>query len=153
MNTTTTCLSCNISVAPIYLAQNQTCVSTCPSPLVVDGTVCSPCSSPCNTCSLVKTNCTSCLNGTFLSAVQNGTCLSICNQNYFGNTTTLLCQLCSSITGLNCNNCLNSTHCITCNTGFVFFTLNSSCLAQTPEGYTNISGIAVACTANCSQCS
>jgi hypothetical protein len=89
VNTTTTCLSCNTSIAPIYYALNQTCVSSCPSPLVVDGTICSSCASPCNTCSIIKTNCTACLSGKYLSMILSGTCLTVCDQYYFGNATTL----------------------------------------------------------------
>jgi hypothetical protein len=150
INTTSTCLSCNSTIAPIYLAQNQTCVNSCPAPLVVDGSNCSACVSPCSTCSVVKTNCTSCVNGTYLSLLTNGTCLTICDQFYFGNTTTLQCQSCTTITGLNCENCIDSTRCKTCDTRFVFYSPNSSCLSQTPSGYTNISGIAVECVSNCS---
>lgn len=127
-------------------------MNTCPSPLVVDGSVCSSCASPCNTCSLIKTNCTSCVNNTFLSMVLNGSCLNKCEQYYFGNITTLQCQTCSSVAGLNCKNCLNSSACITCDLGFVFFDVNKSCLSQAPSGYTNISGVAVICTNNCSEC-
>lgn len=152
INTTTTCLSCNLSLAPIYYAQNMTCVNNCPSPLVVDGSNCSTCASPCNTCALTKTNCTSCVNGTYLSMVLNGTCLTKCDNYYFGNATTLQCQLCTTIPSLNCQNCLNETTCITCDVGFVFFSPNSSCLANAPSGYANISGIAVACVSNCSEC-
>lgn len=65
----------------------------------------------------------------------------------------MTCQLCSSVIGLNCNNCFNSSVCITCNPGFVFFNFNSSCLSQTPVGYVNMSGVAVSCTSNCTQCS
>jgi hypothetical protein len=130
----------------------MTCVSTCPSPLVVDGTNCSACASPCNTCSIAKTNCTSCINGTYLSIVLNGSCLTKCDKDYFGNATTLQCQSCSTVPSLNCKNCLDETRCITCDVGFVFFSLNSSCLPNTPSGYTNVSGIAVACVSNCSEC-
>jgi len=150
------CLSCNSSVAPLFIASNQTCVSACPTPLVSDNnnTLCVPCSSPCNTCSQVKTNCTSCLNGTntYLSAVTIGMCLSSCEQYYYANITTLICDACSSVKNLNCSNCLNSTYCITCNIGYVMFLPSHSCLAQTPNGYLNISGIAVACNSSCSGC-
>lgn len=132
VNTSSTCVTCNLSIAPLFYSPNQTCVSSCPVPFVPDNnTICVSCSSPCNTCSQTKTNCTSCLNGTntYLSAVTIGLCLSICDQYYYANTTTLTCESCSSVPNINCSNCLNQTYCISCNIGYVMFLSNHSCLS------------------------
>ncbi len=64
----------------------------------------------------------------------------------------MVCQACSSVVGLNCSNCYNSTYCISCDTGYVLFTANHSCIDYVPIGYANISGIAVPCSSNCSRC-
>jgi len=156
-NTTSTCLSCNPAVAPLFVAANSSCVAACPTPLVSDNnnTVCVSCQSPCSTCSLVKTNCTGCLasTNTYLSGVTAGACVSSCEQFYFANATSQKCQGCSTVVNLNCNNCFNSTYCLSCDPGYVLFTPNHSCLSNVPSGYINISGIATACTNNCTECS
>lgn len=111
------------------------------------------CSAPCFSCSLTKTNCTSCLSGSYLSQISPNTCLTTCETFFYSNATSGLCEACSGVAGLNCNNCFNSSYCITCDSTFVLFTPNRSCLSFVPSGYVNISGIATACTNNCAECS
>ncbi len=50
------CIGCS-GTAALY---NGTCVTVCPSPLVIYNGVCSICSTTCLTCSITYDNCTSC---------------------------------------------------------------------------------------------
>jgi proprotein convertase subtilisin/kexin type 5 len=81
----------------------------------------------------------------------NNRCQSTCPQFYYANLGIGACSLCSSVTGLNCNNCASVSICISCNTGYVL--LNQTCLNYVPNGYVNISGVAEPCTGDCSTCS
>lgn len=108
------------------------------------------CQNPCLSCFVLVTNCTSCNTSTTTPYLFNNICLSACPQYYY-NTSNGYCYSCAAL-GIRCSNCINSTTCSTnCDIGAVY--LNGNCLATTPDGYVNISGIAQPCTNNCSTCS
>lgn len=50
-----------------------------------------------------------------------------------------------------CKNCSSPTVCLSCDPGFVL--LGYNCLSTVPDGYLNISGIAVPCDGECQTCS
>lgn len=69
---------------------------------------------------------------------------------YYKNIGSGICSLCSSVVGLNCNNCSTASVCKSCNLGYVLF--NGSCINYVPTGYVNISGVAVVCKGDCATC-
>ena len=80
----------------------------------------------------------------------NNDCLSVCPDLFYPNSFSI-CLSCSELSGRNCKNCSSPTVCLTCDLGFVF--LNNNCLDKTPDGYLNISGVAVPCEGDCETCS
>ncbi len=68
-------------------------------------------------------------------------CLRLCPNFYYSDTFGN-CLSCNSL-GIGCKNCSTPTICLSCDPGFVL--LNSQCLSTVPNGYLNISGIAVPC--------
>lgn len=51
---------------------------------------------------------------------------------------------------MGCKNCSEPTVCLSCDPGFVL--LNGRCLSAVPDGYLNISGVAVPCEGDCATC-
>lgn len=134
------------------------CLTSCPNKtLSTDNVTCQQCTSPCLTCVSTLTQCLTCIQNYYLSSISpHQTCVSTCEQFSFPNTTSLKCQLCSTILSLNCYNCSSSTKCNECDdpakSSYVYFRWNYSCLAVTPNGYVNISGLAEQCINNCMEC-
>lgn len=128
---------------------------------------CENCYSNCYTC-LNATFCTLCSTGYYLLSIAGNSfneCLNICPLGYFEfidatNTLAPACIACSS----NCNECLNATYCISCQSNYYLFTAenvntatNVSCVSTCPSGYANptvISGTGMCslCGANCVAC-
>lgn len=144
---TTTCTSCT---SPLLLYLNQ-CLINCPAPLVPKNGTCGSCDPSCLTCQTDPFNCTSCNTATSLAYLLNNRCLSSCPTFYYKNIGAGLCSLCSSVTGLNCKDCSSVSTCNVCDTGFVLY--NSTCINYVPNGYVNISGVAVVCKGDCATCS
>ncbi len=111
------------------------------------------CISPCIFCSRTPTNCTSCNQSSLTPFLIGNTCTSTCPLFYFSNSTSGICQSCSSVINLNCSNCINATNCNSCDPGYVLITTTMICTSSVPAGYVNISGVAVACQGNCNTCS
>jgi hypothetical protein len=88
-NLSTLCLSCH----PFTFLANTTCLSACPdAQMFVDANqTCQPCSTSCNTCSMEAANCTSCPSSSNASLLFNGSCLSVCPQFHYPNSTAHLC--------------------------------------------------------------
>lgn len=146
--TTATCTSCT---SPLVFYSGS-CQSSCPSggTLAPFNGICTPCDSTCLYCNVTITNCTSCgLSSSYPYLVGNK-CLSACPEKYYNISLTGQCVSCATA-GINCVNCSSASTCLSCDLGFVFF--NSTCLGYTPSGYVNISGIAMACTGDCKECS
>lgn len=113
------------------------------------GSVCVRCDGSCLTCSITTTNCTSCvINGTN-PYYYNFMCLTVCPDFYYANTF-YNCLSCDAL-NMGCKNCSDPTVCVSCDPGYVL--LNSRCLTTTPDGYLNISGVAVPCEGECATCS
>lgn len=112
---------------------------------------CGPCDSSCLTCVEDPFNCSSCNTSSPLAYLLNWRCLSACPETYYRNIGLGACSPCSSVVGLNCNNCSTVSTCLSCNSGYVL--LNASCLNYVPVGYVNMSGVAVPCTGDCASCS
>lgn len=135
-NTTTTCTSC---VSPLLLYQNQ-CLSTCPTPLVSNNYTCAACDTNCLTCINDIFTCTSCDGLSSNKYLYNSKCINKCPTSYYENVGQGVCTLCSSVVGLNCNDCTSVSTCNKCNAGYVLY--NRTCLNYVPSGYVNISGVA-----------
>ena len=115
------CSKCRTSVGltPYYKWLNATnCTTTCPTGQFVSGTVpnsCSGCDPGCSACAVLSTNCSvdSCNSGYFYHAV-NSSCLTVCPNNYYANTTTQRCTQCDP----GCALCYGSgyTACTKCQT-------------------------------------
>ena len=134
----------------IYLNQ---CRTFCPSPLVPQNGTCGPCdlNSNCKTCSNNPFNCTSCDNNSTNAYLLNNLCLSSCPETFYMNIGAGLCSLCSSVLNLNCRNCSSFSTCNTCDIGFVLHM--RTCLNYVPNGFVNVSGIAIPCSGDCLTCS
>lgn len=143
----TNCTSC---VSPLLIYQNQ-CRTTCPSPLVPQNGTCGACDLSCLTCSNQPLNCTSCNTASLIPYLYNNHCQSTCPQGYYKNLGLGACSLCSSVIGLNCNDCASVSTCNICNPGYVL--LNQTCLNYVPNGYVNISNVAQPCIGDCQTCS
>ena len=79
-----------------------------------------------------------------------GSCITSCNNTYYGDLVDGMCKLCSTL-NINCNNCSSQTTCYSCNTGFMLY-LNT-CISTPPLGYYNNGGVATLCDSNCATCS
>lgn len=145
---TTYCLSCT-STSAFY---NNSCYSTCPAVnLYISNQTCLLCDNICASCTGSSNNCTSCNLTSNNTHLLNNTCLSICPDFYYSNITTSDCLLCNSL-NIGCTNCSSSTTCNSCDTGFLYFGVNSSCLNSTPTGYFNINGTLYSCNSSCNTC-
>ena len=106
-----------------------------------------------STCSIQFDNCTSCdINSpTSNFYLLNNSCIENCPTFYYTDNLTASCILCSTLTSRNCDDCASNRQCNSCNGDYVLF--NNSCVATTPVGYVNISGVAQPCTGDCATCS
>lgn len=148
--TPTVCLSClpSPNTYNVYFAQNNTCLSSCPSTYFLNATVCSTCISPCVTCNS-SSFCFSCANNSFFYSANN-TCLGQCPSGYYNNTATYNCTLCSQP----CSTCLSSSLCTSCSSGFLsnYTCVNSSACPNTT--YPNATTMTCStCSSPCSTCS
>lgn len=128
---------------------NSTCVTVCPSPLVINQGACANCDTSCLTCSISYKNCTTCNTSSTFKYLLNNKCLAVCDELYYPDIINGVCKLCSTL-NIGCDNCSSTSTCYSCNVGYVF--LSSKCYNYVPIGYVNISGIAVACTGDCATC-
>jgi hypothetical protein len=150
------CATCSVTSSNCTACANGTayynfnCVSSCPSGMVIQSNTCVNCDTPCSTCSNSSNNCTACDSSTSTPHLLNNSCYSSCPQRYYNDSATGSCLLCSLLS-LNCDICYNSTACVSCNTGYIFF--SNTCLLTAPPGYVNISGQALPCTGDCGTCS
>ena len=117
---------------------------------------CVACNSPCDTCAGTQDNCTSCLSATSTPFLLINSCVAGCPGMYFNITTAGVCISCKDYPNLHCDFCLYSGGQIvcssTCNTGYIYFSSNQSCISSLPSGYVNISGTAYQCDAQCKEC-
>lgn len=151
---TGTCLWCTDSVNCTKCVVNtwlyqSSCSSTCPSTYYNDSSgVCLSCVSPCATCT-TNTSCITCKSTFFF---YSSSCLnaSDCPSTTFANTTSNKCDPCGGL----CVTCLynSSTSCLSCTTGYLYFSSNNSCLLLCPDTYFNNSGICTGCTGLCGNC-
>lgn len=107
------------------------------------------CDPECATCHSDTSNCTSCFTGSALPYYYENQCLDVC-PNFYYTDTFKKCQSCA-ILGIGCKNCSSPTACLSCDPGLVLLTNN--CLDYVPDGYLNISGVAVPCEGDCETCS
>ena len=59
------------------------------------------------------------------------------------------CLFCGDL-NIGCEDCYGVDNCSSCDAGLVL--LDYQCLNSTPDGYVNISGVAVACEGDCLTC-
>jgi proprotein convertase subtilisin/kexin type 5 len=130
-STSSDCLTCiNVTSAGITTvffkyAGNNSCIQTCPIGTIPNSSInnCDSCQVGCAVCSLNAANCTQC---SIVSAVKyfltlsSNSCVTVCPDDSFGNTTNLLCY---------CE----------------YFMLNGRCLAKCPSGYVGIVGNVSTC--------
>lgn len=148
------CIDCNLSCATCSVTVNNctscpnntallnhTCVEACPSNMIIISNVCTICDIKCLTCSILVTNCTSCNASTYPYLYENQCLQDKCPDFYYPNSFNV-CLSCASL-NIGCKNCSNPTICLSCDAGYVL--LNTKCLSSVPEGYLNISGVAVPC--------
>jgi hypothetical protein len=76
---TTNCTACS-TTAVFY---QNTCLFTCPSPLVIYSGTCTPCSTICLTCSITYNNCTSCDPTGSYPFLLNFACIAVCPTFYY----------------------------------------------------------------------
>lgn len=152
----------NSTAADVYYKDiySSVCNLTCPDGQFISSTkqnVCVLCSSQCVTCFGIASNCTSstCLANYFFL---NGSCLSVCPDNYYPNSTVWQCQQCSS----GCQSCFGSglTQCTKCNlfnstTQYYLEIGGNTCgptcnLGEFPSPLTKLCTF---CNAACSNCS
>lgn len=154
-NCSAACLQCSVTVtnctacAASKFLYAGACYSTCPGNLIPIGSSCVSCDTSCRTCSVTVTNCSSCFTNSSLSYYYGHMCLGACPDFYYSDSF-FVCQSCDSL-NMGCKNCSSPTACLSCDSGFVLLSLR--CLNQTPAGYLNISGVAVACEGDCATCS
>ena len=149
----TNCTSCH---AHTYL-YNNSCSSTCPSPLVPDDPTlsCVSCDSSCKVCDFIKNNCSACDTNSsfpfliFSVSTSSGTCNSSCPSLYYGHLVDGLCKLCSTL-GIGCADCASQTTCNSCDAGLVLYL--SACLSGAPPGFYDNNGVASQCDLNCATC-
>ena len=150
VGSTTNCTAC--TAPKVYY--NGSCADSCPpgGNLAPDSGVCTACNSICLTCSNTITNCTSCNTSSANPYFVNNTCLSSCPILFYNISSTGQCVSCVSA-NINCINCSSVSTCLSCDTSFIYFAANKSCLSTAPNGYVNISGVATLCNSNCATCS
>jgi proprotein convertase subtilisin/kexin type 5 len=145
---TTICQSC---LSGYYLYQSS-CVITCPNlyyQIVTQSNngLCSPCLLPCANC-LSSVLCLTCQTG-FLSKLQNNTCLTLCEDNYFGNFTDHTCVKCLSP----CLTCTSATSCLMCLPSVTNNLLQgNTCVSVCNSGYYNQSMMCLPCLYPCITC-
>ena len=155
INCSSTCSYCSIIPTNCTTCPNSKylydggCYTTCPNNLIPINSICVSCDDSCKTCSILTTNCTSCYsNGTYLYFYSN-MCLAVCPNFYYSDSFNV-CNSCDLL-NIGCKNCSSPTICASCDPGYTL--LNFRCLNSTPDGYLNISGIAVPCEGDCATCS
>ena len=116
------------------------CLTSCPAGYFADNltSICVLCPPTCSLCTSLS-NCTVCATGYTLSSTYQ--CVS---------TTPSQCTV------PNCISCLWSTssslqNCSQCISGYSLH--NGACVTVCPEAYYSVSGLCVACSANCLNCS
>jgi hypothetical protein len=115
------------------------------------------CSDFCTSCyGTSSTNCYSCknLSGT-IYVLSGNSCATTCDTGYFIPSTDPTTQVCKNC-DVSCLKCtLNSTNCLVnqCNIGYIYFSINSTCLNPCPNGYYNNSGVCNQCVSMCLTCS
>ena len=102
------------------------------------------CTLPCRTCPTLEPNtCNDCYTNTTLVSNRiylNGTrCVSFCENGYFVNNVTNICDKCTST----CFTCSNFTYCLSC-TGVLLF-YDNSCLVACPSGYYGFNSKCILC--------
>ena len=138
---TNNCLTCASSAIcqsclPTYFLYQSTCISACPKGYFPNpsanssiGGTCSSCSLPCLTC-LSPVLCLACQSG-FLSQVINNTCLSVCEDTYYGRSADQICVKCVSP----CLTCTSATTCLTCLPNTTTYLQNNRCVSTCDSGY------------------
>lgn len=83
----------------------------------------------------------------------DNSCVAACPSGYYGNTSTLACEKCSS----KCLTCQStSTNCVSCPTGYYFIQISyslSDCQLSCPDGYYPESNYCYECSFPCKTCS
>lgn len=96
--------------------------------------MCLQCPSACLSC-LNDTYCTACLSGRTYLYPKTNNCITDCPLGYYGNSTSAICNSCSS----KCLTCAYSANnCLSCSSGFYLVRLSVSsydCLSSCPSGY------------------
>ncbi|KAL4509926.1 hypothetical protein ABPG72_010119 [Tetrahymena utriculariae] len=146
---------------PGYQINSGSCtVIQCPRGQYFDSnqSQCANCDQACSACNYYPTYCTQCQKGFYLYQNQ---CLTQCPQaqTYIScNGSSCICQACDP----SCLQCFGNrnTQCLACSVGFYYNQINSSCLKQCEDGYTqqilNIGSsqqlICIPCDSNCRTC-
>jgi len=107
---------------------------------------CIVCNTGCAQCVESSTNCVQCKTGYYLF---NETCVVTCPNQYYGNTTALVCMNCISP----CYTCLNSSYCLSCSVNFLYngtCVTSPSCPAYYYADITTLS--CLVCSSNCLTC-
>lgn len=92
-----------------------------------------PCDYPCSTCPVDKPSvCLSCYQTTELNKLQGETCVAACSTGRFFNSTSYICQNCSS----SCLACVdNKDKCTACGVGNLLYLYENTCRSDCPEGF------------------
>lgn len=135
------CLSCSAEKS-LY---SYTCYDQCPGGTYSASGICFNCLLPCQNC-LSQTYCLTCSIG-FLSQIVPGTCLSECEQGFYGFDLNKTCLNCTN----NCLSCAGASYlCSSCQPGFLL--QGSSCMENCSHGLFNLSGVCYSCTYPCLTC-
>ena len=141
----TRCLTCSGTA----IKSGSNCVDACPDAnQIVINNECQYCNSPCLTCSIARSNCTSCSPTSLFPLYFAYGCHNKCPDRYYNSSPTSGCLLCTSAPALNCQYCLysstrNAKVCSsTCDTGYIYFRIDETCIDEAPYGYVAINGVA-----------
>lgn len=106
------------------------CLSSCADGFYGAGSpenACRACDASCTLCTGASANeCSKCVQGQFFLMGQS--CLAVCPDGFYGNTTTSLCQQCD-VTCSTCNGG-NSSNCLSCGNGRFFQSSTGSCVTE-----------------------
>ncbi|EWS75690.1 zinc finger lsd1 subclass family protein (macronuclear) [Tetrahymena thermophila SB210] len=126
--TSSNCLSCNDGL--FFQQTLNQCLNKCNVDQYGDlqTNICKPCHQNCKTCfGGQQNNCQSCYQSTFLQQ-STGECVSVCNSNQYGDTSSGICTLCHKL----CKTCSGGSNdnCLSCNNGTFYQQSLNQCLTQ-----------------------
>ena len=157
------CRQCQSSGAfeSYYLEANFSCLHTCPDGFYANDSdhVCYACDPKCSLCDATADSCQMCMgSGDFESFLfaENSSCLAVCPDGYYSNSTDHSCYACDE----KCTLCTgNATFCLECvaeSGAYEAFLLeaNQSCLSDCPDTFfeNSTDHKCYSCDNNCAQC-